>query len=860
MPDLTWIAEGTDLGFVREQRPESVAELLARGEAWAELFSRWYAREKKANPDDVRQWLGLVKSVIRDGKPLDEAAEALGITADRLAGWNLQISLDFSADCGEIRTFLEEQEAAVRKALADELQQAVNQGTSTRTSVTEDEVAERLLRKAGAAIAKSRSRKWEAEAGEDASQEMSRVTPVRMEAVLQAYTRTVKPKFMELYQTYRMPATKDLPDIQQLEAAHSQLLSAEAFLREACHNARTLLTGGKGRERARPSIDAKDLASVEELLFSAWVEYTQACTDLAKAIYQASEGLIKWAIAEAEKKIQTNFSSVHPEVAKVLTGTRIAVTVLSAVLQCMSIGTGPVGLAAAASVTACVDGLELLIVRAVSYTDARKSGKAAELAGMDFKSTSEANETTKGFDKANDVLTAGGGLPAPLLKAVASGTGSVAATELAPPAAQIARMGKLAKDAYKAFNPAERKEAPERDAYVAALKKAEATLGASISEADVDTFRFERRTGIATVTIDGVRGTLQNGRFSPEEVDAGFADALQRWAKRTGTSEGLLELAFNSFDFFGSPIGTFLLRGSDGQPVNWSDAASAIFSYIEEPLKIDGAAHKGYQCSAYASGLGLSKDWGDCWTLRFFLSHDGHVKYLGSQFDWMRVGAADDTVSITATDGEHVEFLKALIPVRAHIGLLPRVMRSSETEYSLEGGCLVGEDGLLLTEDEAVGLLDSLPLVLDIRETVESGSYVEVPWDDLPPGAADVIGDWREPLQLFKNVCEAPEAVDGWVIFHWLMENSDSYRLWYERVILLLQRTRPDKWESVLYYEELWTLITAHPKEKDRNEFWDLMAQRGKLPDDHLAVQQIRDRTGTGDVLGDGPSSDARPT
>ncbi|MFF0219085.1 hypothetical protein [Streptomyces vinaceus] len=859
MPDLTWIAEGTDLGFVRERRPESVVELLARSEAWAELFSRWYAREKKANPDDVRQWLSLVKSVIRDGKGVQEAADALDITEDRLSGWSLQITMPFSEACGEIRTLLEEQEAAVRKALAVELEKARIQGTSTQTVVTEDEVAERLSRNVGVAIAKSRSRKWEAEAWQDESQEMSRVTPTRMEAVLQAYTRTVKPKFMELYQTYRMPATKDLPDIQQLEAAHSQLLSAEASLREACHNMRTLLTARRGREQARRAAEPKGLASAEELLLTAWVEYTQACTDLAKAIYQASEGLIKWAIEEAEKKIQANFSTVHADLAKVLTGARIAVTVLSSVLQCMSIGTGPVGLAAAASVTACVDGLELLIVRAVSYSDARRSDKAMELAGTVFKASSSDQETLSALDKANELLAAGGGVPAPLLKAEAAETGSVAVGEAVPFATQITRMGKLAKDAYKAFNPAERTDTPERAAYVAALKKAQATLDASTDEATVDAFRFDRTTGTATVTIDGVRGTLQNGRFSPEGVDAGFADALQRLANRTGGREALLELAFKSFTFCGSRISTFLLRGHDGRQVAWSDAASAVISHIEKPLKISGEDRKGFQCSAYASGLGLAKDKEDCWKVDFFLSHDGHLKYIRSEFQWMRVGDPNTAVGITATDEEHVKHLQAIIPHRANMGHLPKVMGSGETEYRLEDGWLVGEDDLSIPADKVVETLGHLPLVLDLRENLERGTYVEVLWDLLPQTVAGFIADWREPLRQFLAVCGSPEAVDGWKIFHELMEASDSNDVSWERMMSLLHGNRPDVVQSLYYYEELWTLISAFNKARNPEEFWEHMAGRGNLADDQRAVLLIVDRMGMEDFLGDGPP-DVRPT
>ncbi|RSS64090.1 hypothetical protein [Streptomyces sp. WAC06614] len=757
VPNLTWISEGTDLDFVRDRNecPQTVEDLFTAGDDWINLFGRWYELEKKPDQSTLELWLTLVQKYrASDPRSYSDAVQAAGV--ERLIGdWNLQLELGFFEHCNAIRGWVDKAVAKAREQLAEELAQARNRGQTEAQTVTDEQVKERQQRNMGRQLAKARSKQWEREGSQGLTTAMSELTVARMEAVMTAVTRQVKPKFAELYGHYRQMPEK-LPALELLEAAHAGLNTAESALREACHMERHEPPRSRARREAR-----------DEGLLDAWVEYTTACTELGAAMFEAAKNIVRWATEDAEKKIKENLSSENPRVAAALVGIRITLATLTAAAQCLSLAGGaPAVLATTAAMNTTYELLERLIVGLTARGQARDPEKILELAGREYKPDPAAKRSSTLADTTSEVLKPISGVAVPALHWDTAATGSAMAAKSAPVVGQLVQIGKIAVDLQKLVNPAILEDTRDREALVTLLKRAFAGMSEAAPEGKVDLFAFDPATGTATVMVNGVSGTLRDGRFSPDDRSGGLVAALADWTRHT--QDPFPGIAPDgAFTFAGRRLRRFSLQ-ANGASVAAADVVSAITSYEE----VAG----GYKCRATASAFGLGESVGcDSWQIEFFLTHEGEVELNSKDihFEWlMRYAQESPGDGIIAQTEKAVVLLERLSEDDPGLSLVT-VLRAGGALGEDVAGCILDDEGLwdsarigrIVPQEALLEVRQAVPWILETRRQLESGTFVPVDWDSLSTTQLFLLRDWYEPWLAFDQVFSAEGEILRWVTF-----------------------------------------------------------------------------------------------
>lgn len=371
----TWVTEGTDLEFVKRGAcPGSVSSLLDAGEAWINLFGNWYEREQKASPDEMATWSKIV-GTHSGTTDLDGAQREMNLTAEDMRRWDLLIGIEFDGACGMLREWLTDHDGTRRDEPEGDPQTVRDPG---ETGAVEGQ-GQGLGQSQGLGLAlgtrRPRANRRRLATAEDPSNRGERVvvvapgfrsdlsepTPARMEAITTAFAHEVDPLLKELYERHQTRRVVDLPGVRRLEEAHSLLLTLEAELREACHRLMQPLPQRRQRRDAQQQV----LAS--------WVSYTQACTRLAAAMVEAAEALVALAADGGAQKpgagsdaptpqTQTQ-TQAEPESEPDPEAVELTVAALTALLQCLSLATGPAAIAAIATVSTSVGAAERLTDR-----------------------------------------------------------------------------------------------------------------------------------------------------------------------------------------------------------------------------------------------------------------------------------------------------------------------------------------------------------------------------------------------------------------------------------------------------------------------------------------------------------------
>ncbi|RSS83596.1 hypothetical protein [Streptomyces sp. WAC06614] len=710
---------------------------------WIDLFERWHGHTYKKPPlDDVKRWNDLIKN------------KTYGVADDKVDELSHRLTLGFHTTVVELRNWLEKEEGEARKELAAEEKLRHEQGARTDTAqgatgVTEEQVKERLRIRAGVAIARDRSREWESEGPRGLREDMSDVTPARMEAVMTAFTTSVKPQCAEAYKHYRTEETAKLPCVVEFEAAYSELHSAEGWLREACHRMRRPL----GEQQPGAALRVKQAA--EEELFKAWVAYTEACSGVGAALVGLAEGFIQWAKDDTENKIRANFATEHRKTTTAMVGAKLALATTAALVGCLSLASGPAVLTALAALGVGMEYLDGLVTGAVTKADAADDSTVDRLAGRKFEGAgSEGNldAITTTANAARQAQTVAG----PGLRWLEAATGFPTAPESAL-VGDFAQVGKLLVDVHRIVNPQILKDTPERAALLEALHRARTSLeGAAPAGGKVDVFTFDLATGIATITVNGVRGTLQNGRFSPDDrARRSFEAALADW---TRTITGPVNVpAPRGTKFGGQRVVRFTLQPVDGEgPVDAANVASSIHSHTEEEL--------GFRCRAIASGFGLPKQWGtDRWEIEFFLSHEGDINLEEPKFEFkymIHYPDHDQGSGIIARTGADIERLYRLRQEDSELNFIPLlreclggparnfVLDASQGLLECDGS-IVLEMGLAFQD-----VLANQKEVWDTLQRFESGVAGPDAWEERSPAVHFLLWSWEEAVRAYHDVLE----------------------------------------------------------------------------------------------------------
>lgn len=753
MPTPTWLLEGTDLEFVLEKRPRGVRDLLKKGKAWTDLFWRWYKHQCPTQSDDLQLWFTLVRRHEQTGS-LQKALSLVPDAQARMKTWRHLILGDFFDVCQLLRNWLESERRKARKELEAE------RGAVAwyRWGVSDSKVKERLDRNMGKAIAKARSTQWETAAGGPPT--MTGRTLAHMEAVLTSYTRTVKPRFMELYGHYGKQVGSGPSDACAcLEGAHATLVSAEAWLREACHAMR--------RRDFLPTADA------EKEVLAAWVEYVQACDAMGTALLEATRAVVRWAAEDTSKKIQSNMTTVHPGTVCAMVGIKLTVSVVSALLQCVSIATGaavlvPIIATATAGLTVVLDYVEKYGSRYVADVSAKDPEVVRLHLGADYRQSSSGKTEVAAAETFKDLAGKTGAIAVPGMKwaAQAVDASGGALTQAVPFVGLLPQIGKIGEQVVNLANPQELTNTYDRRILLAMLDRAQADLiDTNFHEIQVIVHQFFPGSGRARVTVNGVLGTLRAGRFHPDDRRGALDAALRDWTRVTRDINPAFGAAVSDFAGFG-PVRSFVIQ-HDGTHATRENVTSAVSRHTEE-------VGRGFECAAYVAGAPHLASVAKLaiWEARFFVSYEGEAELLGQPaFQWLVLRAKDDPdTSVYAYTEEAARALNRLSqddPALDCLLVLQLALRLSERTFVFDGERLCDAQGAPVVDLSLLSqLCKNVDEALRLTKELEFGQPFDINNVDLPDEVKTLLlGDWGEPLDCFRRVQAITNEVDRWCIF-----------------------------------------------------------------------------------------------
>ncbi|MFE3760603.1 hypothetical protein ACFXPI_02395 [Streptomyces sp. NPDC059104] len=744
MPAPAWIPPGVDLDFVMTKRPRDVRDLLKHGKPWTDLFNRWYAHAYPGMKQaDLTLWLRLDRGYARTGS-LHKTLADLPAARTRLEAWNLLIGLSFFEECGKVRAWLEEEKRRAR----EELEAERGPGSWLRAGVPESKVRARQRHNAALAIAGAQSREWEEAAAADPG--MTEKTLCQMEAVLTAYTRVVKPRFIELYEMHAGGAANGPASAMAVLAdAYTGLGSAEARLRAAC-------TG----LRRRPGPAGR---TAQDELLAAWVEYTRAGTALGTALVDFSRETVRWAAADTSAKIRGNFASVHPRVAGAQLTVSLAVTVLSALIQSfglMAVAVSPVITAAAVSaaslLTVALNVIERLTVAKIAEADARHRDVVTEHVGREYRVPPSGEKARRVATEAGYAATTAGPAVVPALQwaNVSGGTSLGGASAFIPFAGPVLRLGTLAVTFDELANPRVLTDTRHREALLKLLERAYSELAATAPSVEVKVLHVDPADGAAQVMVNGSRGVLKEGRFHPDDRTGALRGVLRNWSRATGDVNPGLPVPAGEYP----GVRRFTLL-SGGAPATPSNVLDGILSHREEP-------GSGFRCTATASGFGPGSG-ADSWLVSFFLTYEGEARIHEAEFQWLTLHAQDrEKLSVTACgmrDALSLLELKRDDPRLENLLAVQEALALPAGPLTVEGGMLLDSSGRQITALEELGrLCHDVHVFNETTRQLEDGTPVVLGDLGLPTPLMEALVTWAEPLARFEDLHRLPDDLARW--------------------------------------------------------------------------------------------------
>lgn len=791
MPIQVWVGEWDDLDFIQGRRPRNLRELLERGDPWTTLFQRWGDAHLTAEGDGSLMasdgpWPRLLSAYRMTGS-MRRTLGTARVREGEVKLLNVLVAQKFFNACGELRGWLEHEKEQARLHIEAELGSVPWYRSGERAKLVKQKQLARVNKAVSTANGKEQLD------GKDLAY---------VEGVLAGFTRSVKPRLAELYGHYAPPSAGTGPSAapagprpsadldgarQALAEAHSLLLSAEAKLRDACQYKRNPSDGilivpprkvfdVKGFDRAPEYAKGKS-RNADAALISAWVEYTEACAALARAVHDACADFVSWAAADTSAKVQENFATVNPKVAAAQLVIRFSVFVLAATIDCLAVTTAPVTPQVAAAVmagtTICqtlLDALQKLATSGISRAVGSDPDVMREHVGRVYHPAP--NGLAGAAGEASWSINTFYQPIAPALKWAAetgaSSSGLVAAT---PVVGHLWRLGGMTVQLEQLLNARVLEDAGHRDALLRTLEAALGGLSETSSVVEVTVHAFDPDGATADVTVNGERGTLWQGRFQPEDRSGIYEESLDRWAMpaNQGMSEDDIEARRMQKCDRGGIDGHMSLRAGDHQgyfreredarftllnedePATPQTVAQAIKTHAED----DSAG--GFVCTASASLLGLPPGVGaDRWDLEFVLGYDGGAYVTKATFRCLTLNAEDDpNISAAAADQAAAWTLYcSWAEVRRLLPLVPWLLDAVTESFGFTGEGLVADGGHVVSLDDIFVLAQYLDEVKALRADLES----EPPsgtrhFEGVPDLLSQyALGGWQVPLWGYAKV------------------------------------------------------------------------------------------------------------
>ncbi|MFK0238378.1 hypothetical protein [Streptomyces vinaceus] len=599
MPDnYSWLREAAYPAVLTKRAPSSLKELTKPANSeWQKLFGSW----------------------VSDRYGSDRAERYFAVTAERRQGygqWFDSKRLDFFwttslarflTDLEEARTAWKAREARAKKAAG-----------STWRGGRDDQ--------------RQRFEKWvSGERTKAAVRSDSQGAHLnQIEAWLTAHTQKMKPQFAKLYQALGDVTTQgEKVDVaaewdevkrirQELEAAYGQVLTAEGTLR-------MLVRPADGR--------APHVQQAQE----AWAALVDSYAALADAVVRAARHCHAWASSHARNEMQKNFATAFPVINGLLlameglvVGMRICLAAIGTTGALMAV-TAPVS----AALAVASETVQELARRAVASEAAKDPRRMREHVGRFYDQ--DPAKRLLGKDPEESVATAAryvartGRVAAEIVR---SNVKAATAAKVLPYVGEAAAIGAFSVHLAEQFNRKILVDDVNREHFLAMFDEASLHVRqAQLGQCSVTVHSFVPSDRTADVTLNGVRGTLQHGRFTPQDRTGVFRLVAQRWFKNGGPHlEGNL---------------TVMAAHGTAGPDDLLDPACA--EYIE--IGHSGTFH------VTATAQRPERNATSFWKVRFSLSAEGSANALESVWQGYRVHTPDG-LAITISEQELAQLLE----------------------------------------------------------------------------------------------------------------------------------------------------------------------------------------------------------
>lgn len=769
MPAPTWLRPGLDLDFVHGERPRGLRDLMDKRGPWVELYVQWYEFhiDDRAELEHV---LLMVRTFARTGV-LKDAIAAIAEPADRacIRAWDARIGRNFRDACGDVRAWLTAEDAEARRQL--EREGATGSGTLFGRGVPAGAVKERRRANTAREI-----RRAQAERDSRDPDELQR-NLFHIEAHLAAYTWAVKPRSKQLYGLYSQKVWGgDTSVVDRFAAAYGGLNTAEAEVRRVAEDLRrTLAEAASEWARAIESGEADMAATdppaevvvVQAEVIRAWTEYLTACTVFAEALSAVSAQIVAWARKDTADKIRGNFASAHPNVAGAQLLVNLAVTALSALIQALGTlasavpAVTAVTVAASSALTAALDLIERLVASLIADADARDPGTVRRHIGREYQVSPSGEGPARVAEEADRAANVVGQAVGPALSWVAERTGSPSgmAAQAVPVAGMLWRFGAMVVRFEELVNRRILQDTGERKALEELLEQAYAHLASVAPVLDVQVIDARPVEGWAKVKVNGKRGELRGGRFSPSDRSGSLEAALRNWMKADPQTHVALPAT-------GRPVRRYVLQHADGSLVAPDAVASAVIAYREKP--------RGFVCEAYASGFGVGRDAGrDRWHVTFSLTADGVAQVVEERTDfaYLELYTPDRSLTVRTEDLRGAgALLRETGGGADHRVLADLHALAGPGQLPLKGHRLRYPDGSPVTDD-ITGLGERLREIRVDLEELELGDSMDLTGLGLEEMSVR-IGYWREATGMFDLVARYPDDVERWQVISGLLQQD----------------------------------------------------------------------------------------
>ncbi|MEV6683442.1 hypothetical protein AB0N09_42335 [Streptomyces erythrochromogenes] len=782
---LTWIVEGTDLSFVDQKRPDKLEKLLRttrKNNDWTGLFARWHASVNDPGPDEMAHWKNLVDCYeaserFRWSSIFNEAQEKAKVHADLIAKWDGLIRTQFQEACDEICKLLEK-----AKIASQETAKKAREGSPGRHTPVKP-TQEMINHQADMDIARLRSTEWERAGNGPATQEMTLRSPARMEAALIAFNRMVKPKFADLYTHYCRDELKGSGAVERLDSAHEELCGAETLLHDACLKLRNLLTDPKTKSvLPHDQVNQVSLKKADEEALAAWVEYSKACTDLGKSMFEANADFVVWASQDTEQKLRENYGTAHPKTKIVLDGLGLSVTVLTAMAQCLGLASGPAVLTVTAALRLMVKQTKELAINSYAHNQSLDMKVILEHLGRKYPEDPTHEKATAVAERISSVTAQVAEITTPAMYLVGdpAGVNVPAGNVLAGASEQLAHfgehVGEIAVDLQQLLHPDLLTDTADREELLAALKLAGKNLASATPTGTVDVLDFDSRTGIARVAVNGEEGTLRDGRFVPDNRRGTMEECMRNWARSfRGVTPGLRTRS--GFTFAGKPLKTLVLQKPDGTAAHDS---SDIHSTVHTFKELD---HERFHCWANASSGMSTKKGKDFWEVEFTVNPEGEVEFVSANFQWyLRYEEQAPHIGIFAYTEKDVATLRdvcgeAMVVFdddgNAKDGALSFLPSLQSLMKFPDGHLTLDRDWLWDSNNQKIIPANFLPQLgsdvilnlIEARDDLESGVYALICWNE--PVAEYFLGHWQVAHTAYTEIQDdATSEEKKWAIYH----------------------------------------------------------------------------------------------